>query len=156
MGPQPAAPAGRGLSGSTKITAVPGVSHTEPVGAPADVVWRLVGDFADDSWTGVAITCEGTGAGAIRTVAMPTGDVVERCDDHDDDARSLTYTVVAGNPFPVTSCSGRVQVVDVHHGRSEVRWTITYETDGDPDAVARDLRGLLQASAGALRAAAER
>lgn len=135
---------------------MPSVSHTEPVDAPADTVWRLVGDFADDSWTGVAITCEGTGTGAVRTVAMPTGDVVERCDDRDDDARALAYTVVAGNPFPVTSCSGRVQVVDVDEGRSEVRWTVTYETDADPAAVARDLVGLLQASAGALRAAAER
>lgn len=105
---------------------MPGVSHTEPVDAPADAVWRLVGDFA------------------------------ERCDDHDDAARSLAYTVVAGNPLPVTSCSGRVQVVDADDGRSEVHWTITYETDADPDAVARDLGGLLQASAGALRAAAER
>lgn len=134
---------------------MPEVSHTEPVDAPPEAVWGLVGDFADDSWTGVAITCEGTGTGAVRTVAMPTGDVVERCDDHDDAGRSLAYTVVAGNPFPVTSCSGRVQVVDTD-GRSEVRWTITYETHDDPAAVARDLSGLLQASAGALREAVER
>jgi hypothetical protein len=37
-----------------------------------------------------------------------------------------------------------------------VHWTITYETDADRAAVAEDLGGLLRASAGALRAAAER
>lgn len=135
---------------------MPEVSHVEPVDAPASAVWALVGDFADDSWTGVAISCDGTGAGATRTVAMPSGDVVERCDHHDDDARSLGYTVVAGNPFPVTSCSGEVRIVESDERRSEIRWTITYETDRDPEVVGRDLAGLLQASAGALRAAAER
>ena len=135
---------------------MPSVSHTEPVDASAAAVWRLVGDFADDSWTGVAIRCDGVGAGALRTVAMPSGDVVERCDHHDDADRSLAYTVLEGNPFPVTSCSGRVQVVDAGDGRSEVHWTISYETDADPAAVERDLTGLLQASAGALRAAAQR
>ncbi len=132
------------------------VSHDEPVAAAASAVWALVGDFADDSWTGVAIRCEGTGAGAIRTVAMPSGDVVERCDRHDEGARTLRYTVLAGNPFPVTACAGEVRIVETGEGRSEIRWTITYETDGDPDAVGRDLRGLLRASAVALRAAAER
>lgn len=135
---------------------MPSVSRSEPVDAPADAVWALVGDFADDSWTGVAITCDGAGAGAVRTVAMPTGDVVERCDRHDDDARSLAYTVLAGNPFPVASCSGVIEVVDRGSARSEVRWQIAYETDVDPDVVGRDLAGLLEASAGALRVAAER
>lgn len=135
---------------------VPHVSHTEPVDASAAAVWALVGDFADDSWTGVAISCDGTGAGAIRTVAMPSGDVVERCDNHDDDARSLRYTVLDGNPFPVTNCAGEIGVVEAGPDRSEIRWTITYETEVDPAVVDRDLRGLLHASAAALRAAAER
>ena len=135
---------------------MPEVSHTEPVDAPPEAVWGLVGDFADDSWTGIAITCEGTGAGAVRTVDMPSGPVVERCDHRDDGTRTLGYTVVDGNPFPCTSCSGEIRILAGEPGRSEVHWTITYETDADPDAVARDLRGLLGASAGALRAAAER
>jgi hypothetical protein len=135
---------------------VPSVSHTEPIDAPADAVWRLVGDFAEDSWTGVAITCEGAGTGAVRTVAMPSGDVVERCDHHDDGDRRLAYTVLEGNPFPVSSCSGEVHVAEAGAARSEVRWTIAYETDADRPAVERDLSGLLRASAGALRAAAER
>ncbi len=135
---------------------MPEVSHVEPVAAPASAVWNLVGHFADDSWTGVSISCDGTGAGATRRVAMPSGDVVERCDHHDDATRSMGYTVLAGNPFPVTACAGEVRVVETGDGRSEIRWTISYETDVDPDAVGRDLSGLLQASAGALRAAAER
>lgn len=134
---------------------MPTVSHTEPIASPPDAVWRLVGDFADDSWTGVPIRCEGSGAGAVRTVAMPGGDVVERCDERDEEARRLAYTVVDGNPFPVTSCSGEVRVVEAGSA-SEVHWTISYETDRDPVAVGRDLTGLLQASVGALRTAAER
>lgn len=135
---------------------MPTVSHTEPVDAPADTVWRLVGDFADDSWTGVPITSEGTGAGAMRTVAMPSGDVIERCDHHDDAARRLTYTVVEGNPFPASSCGGEIHVAEAGPSASQVHWTITYETDADADTVARDLSGLLQASTAALRTAAER
>lgn len=135
---------------------MPDVSHTEPVDAPAHAVWRLVGDFADDSWTGVAITSDGSGAGAVRTVAMPSGGVVERCDRHDPLERRLAYTVVEGNPFPVNSCSGEVHVAETGPDRSEIRWRIAFETDADPAAVSRDLTGLLQASAGALRAAAER
>lgn len=133
------------------------VSRTEPVAAPADAVWRLVGDFADDSWTGVAITCEGSGAGAVRSVAMPGGPVVERCDRHDPHDRRFAYTVVEGNPFPVTQCSGEVHVVEAGPDRSEVHWTITYEPEpaADAAAVERDLTGLLQASIGALREAAE-
>lgn len=134
---------------------MPEVNHVEPVDAPAPAVWTLVGDFADDSWTGIAIACEGEGAGAVRTVAMPSGPVVERCDHHDDASRTMGYTVLDGNPFPCTSCSGEIRILDVGDDRSEVHWTITYETDDDPTGVARDLAGLLAASGAALRAAAE-
>ena len=63
-------------------------------------MWALLRDFGDDSWTGVPIDVEGQGVGAVRTVAMPFGPVVERCDAIDDDARALTYAVIGGDPGP--------------------------------------------------------
>lgn len=131
------------------------VSHIEVIDASADEVWALVGDFGNDSWTGVDITCDGAGVGAVRTVAMPGGDVVERCDHHDPGQRVLGYTVLTGNPFPVTDCHGTIVVASLAGDRSEVSWTIGYTTVEDPTEVEQSLGRFVRASARALKDFAE-
>ena len=130
---------------------MPAVSHREPIEAPADAVWSVVREFGDDSWTGVTITCEGEGVGAVRTVGMPTGDVVERCDLLEPERCVIGYEILSGNPFPVTDYHGRIAVEPTGAATSDLVWSATYETVDDPDGVAEGLRRFRRASARALK-----
>ncbi|MGI8757278.1 MAG: hypothetical protein ACR2MB_15765 [Acidimicrobiales bacterium] len=75
---------------------MPALEVVLAVEAPAEWVWATVRDFGDDSWTGVRIQCEGDGVGALRRVAMPAGEVVERCEQRDDRNMVLGWEVLTG------------------------------------------------------------
>ncbi len=130
---------------------MPTVEHTMVLDVPAARVWATVRDFGDDSWTGVAITVEGDGVGAVRTVAMPTGPIVERCERLDDDAMVLGYEVLSGNFFPVTEQQGTVAVQAMDDRRCELTWTSIYEPEPDAPDLTEDLTRFLRIAAGALR-----
>ncbi len=128
------------------------------VDSSADDVWDVLRDFGDGSWTGVPVSADGQGVGAVRTVQMPFGSVVERCTRLDDDERVLGYALIDGGPgSPFASCGGEVRVIDRADGASELVWTVTYEpADPDGSAATGFLDGLLPAAAEALARYAER
>lgn len=129
------------------------VSWTEPIARPVDEVWTAVRDFSCSSWSSVEITVDGEGEGAIRTVHMPKGAVSERCERLDDDARVLSYSIVAGNPFPISDYLATMTVRPVDADSSELLWSATWETDEDPAPLEADLTRFIRGTARVLRRA---
>ena len=58
------------------------------------------------------VEVRGEGVGQVRIIDLPYGTVHEQLTSLDDDARSLTYIVPAGNPVPVTGYEARMTVSD--------------------------------------------
>ena len=97
---------------------------------PADQAWLLVGDPARiGEWFSPVVACEMKGD--ERRATMGSGAVlVERIVDHDDAARSYSYTVVSGIPG-LTSHRATVRVDDAPGGcRVLWRQTATSEIEG--------------------------
>lgn len=126
-------------------------SWTEPIARPAADVWALVRDFGNDSWTSVAITIEGEGQGAVRTVHMPDGLVRERCERLDDIEQVLSYSILEGNPFPTSDYLGTMTVRSVDDASCELIWSSTWQTAEDPAPIAEGLQRFLRGSSRALR-----
>lgn len=133
------------------VTVVTIVEHVAVIEAPAERVWAKVRDFGDDSWTGVAITIDGTGVGAVRRVAMPTGPVHERCTRLDDGAMVLGYEIVSGNPFPATDQRGTVTVRAIDDRRCQLTWRSTYAPAPGAGDLTAEVSRFLAAATDALR-----
>ena len=107
-----------------------------------DALWQCVRAFGEVPWARGALKIEvrGEGVGQVRIVDLPSGTIHERLTSLDDDARSLTYDVPAGNPLAVTDYEARMAVTD-DEGRGRLTWSCTFEPNGaGEDEVARDIQ----------------
>jgi len=79
-----------------------------------DALWRCARAFGDLSWApgDLKVEVRGEGVGQVRIIDRPHGKICEQLTSLDDDARSLTYIVPAGNPVPVTDYEARMTVSD--------------------------------------------
>jgi hypothetical protein len=127
------------------------VSWTEPIARSADEVWAVVRDFSCQSWASISVTMDGEGQGSVRTVHTPDGAVVERCERLDDDARVLSYSIVSGNPYPISDYLATMTVMSVDADNSELVWSATWQTDEDPEPIEANLTRFIRGTARALR-----
>ncbi len=103
------------------------------VNAPADDLWKQLGDFAGIKVGGPieAVSFEGEGAGMVRTMTLANGDIVERLEHHDPAARTFTYAIInEDGPLPFSNYSATVNIADNGDGTSTVDWTGTFEPRG--------------------------
>jgi hypothetical protein len=131
-------------------------SITEPLAAPADRVWEAIADFGSWSWSGIEFESDGEGVGATRRVPLPGADVVERCEALDPATRTVGYTILEGNPFPVVDYHATMQIEPVTDDRCELRWSSTWDTDADPDATRTGIEDFYRGAAAVLKAHVER
>lgn len=106
--------------------------------AAASAVWEKVSDFngLGAFVQGVESSMEGEGVGAVRTLKLPDGAVVkERLEAHDEDAMSLTYTILEG-PLPVANYHSTMKVTAQGENSSKVDWTSEFDAVGAPEAAA--------------------
>jgi hypothetical protein len=62
---------------------------------------------------------------------MPNGNVVERLEVHDADARTFTYAIINDDgPLPFADYSATVNMTDNGDGTTTVDWTGTFEPRG--------------------------
>jgi carbon monoxide dehydrogenase subunit G len=114
------------------------VSKSTKVPASAEEVWGFVSDFGDyASWQphieSVELRPDGT-----RKVNFTRGDsVFDRIVRQDDEARTLTYDLVPGQPTPMKSLAATF-VVRGDGAGSEVEYTIEVDV---PDEMAEMARG---------------
>lgn len=115
------------------------ISMSVEVGAPADKVWPVVGDFAAlDRWHPAVERCDADGAkaGSVRDLHLAGGGLIrERLENVDDKGQSLTYSILEG-PLPVQDYVSTLRV-DGSGGRCTVRWSSEFKPAGmsEPEAV---------------------
>ncbi len=116
------------------------VSMQTTLNASAEEVWKTVGDFNGLPRFVAAATksrMEGEGVGALRTLTLPDGaEIVERQESRDDDAMTLSYSIVSG-PLPVQNYRSTVKVTPLSPTRCEVSWSSTFEAAGASEEEAR-------------------
>lgn len=108
------------------------ISVTRTVDATPETLWDVVRAFDDVRWMpGGGAGCEirGEGIGQVRIFDGPNGKIHEHLQARDDAARSLTYTIPEGIPFPVTGYRSTMVVTD-DAGRGSLSWTCQFEPDG--------------------------
>ena len=108
------------------------VKVEESVEAPASAVWELASDFGGvDKWAGPAIlgcSVEGEGVGAVRTLSLP-GDAnfQEKLESFDEQARTLSYSIVDPSPLPLCGYLSTLRVVEDGPKRCRV-WRAGFPT----------------------------
>jgi hypothetical protein len=108
---------------------MPTVSMTTDLGAPADLIWDLVGRFnALGEWHPLVqkSTTTGKAEGATRALKLATGGtLVERLEHVSDAERVYRYSIVDG-PLPVTDCAAEIRVRDRGDGTASVEWSCSF------------------------------
>ena len=109
------------------------VSMKTTVNAPADQVWKVVGDFNGLGKFVAAVadsTVDGTGVGAKRTLTLQDGaQLVEQLESLDDAGMTLEYSIVSG-PLPVENYLSRVEIKELALRECEIRWSSTFDPKG--------------------------
>lgn len=136
---------------------MPTLTVSRTIGAPADVVWGILSDFADVSWIPVAtdVQVAGEGPGMTRTIqgSAPTP-VVERLDRIEPDRKTLAYEI-ENNPLPVSKFRAVATVsADTQAPCATVTWEVDYEPDGEDAAARGGIESIYGAMAGWLEEAA--
>jgi hypothetical protein len=112
------------------------------LGASADEVWKVVGDFVGLlEGFGVPVESEGEGIGMTRKVSMGAAPIIERLEARDEAAKKIVYSIVEG-PLPVASYVSTMQLSDAGDGRSTLVWSSTFEPVGDEDAAKQLVSGI--------------
>lgn len=115
---------------------------TRTLDTTPEALWSCIRDFGDLRWIPgrTKVEVRGEGVGQLRIVERPYGKVHEQLTSLDDDARTLTYTVPEGMPFPVTDYEATMAVGE-DGGRGRLTWSCRFEPAGGASAeeVARDL-----------------
>ena len=103
--------------------------------ASAEAVWGLVGDFANLSWipgiADVAMTVEGSGVGALRSLELEGDLVVERLEAYEE-GKSHSYSI-SGGPLPITNYLAVIQVEATSAG-SVMSWVSDFDVKHGPVA----------------------
>jgi len=104
----------------------------------AAALWQVVRNFGDVSWLDDDASCEleGEGVGMLRKISMRGGEpACERLEEVDDAAQSIRYSIVAGNPMPITEYVATMKVVELTGDRARLDWSSTF---GPAEGVADD------------------
>ncbi len=120
------------------------VQVVEQVAASADDVWNILSDFGGIKVGGPieSFEIEGEGVGAVRTIGMGGGQVIERLDIFDPDTRTFAYCILNEDcPLPVSGYSAKVVISEDEQGCT-VDWTGEFEAKGDEEAASKIVRGI--------------
>tara|TARA_B110001454_G_scaffold163456_1_gene153006 strand:- start:127 stop:546 length:420 start_codon:yes stop_codon:yes gene_type:complete len=115
------------------------VTVEETIAANANDVFKTLGDFGRIKVAGAitAFELEGEGVGAVRTITMGGGQVIERLDEHDSEKLVFGYSILnEDNPLPVSNYSSRVEITANGEDACTVNWSGTFEPKGADEAVA--------------------
>ena len=118
------------------------VSMKTTLNASADEAWQAIRDFGGiDQLVEGIVECsvEGSGVGAVRTLAFADGgEIQERLESLDDAARTLSYSIIASE-LPMEGYLSTMAVRALGEGTCELSWSSTFEPKGASEAEARAL-----------------
>jgi mxaD protein len=126
------------------------------ISAPADEVWKLVGDVGDTSLAAAFIDRAeliGTGVGAVRHLHVKGGFIVsERVEEYNDADRYYVYRVIDHGPLPFVNHLGAAKVTPAGPGESILHWiTTAMAVDGHDADVKQMLQSNIDLSLAAVR-----
>lgn len=110
---------------------------TETIEADAADVWRVISNFAGIEPNEMIASCtvSGEGVGATRTIVLNGGgEIVERLERCDDEARTFSYAIINECPLPVKDYLATVKVTEAGANRATVDWSSTFVAAGAPEA----------------------
>ena len=100
---------------------------------PVDVLWGVVGEFGNMSkWTGLPPeTCisDGEDIGAIRTLSLPNGTIIDRLDAKSEHSYSYSIINMEEAPLPFSSYKARLAVRPISESRSRLDWAGDFTPD---------------------------
>ena len=114
----------------------------ESIAASAEAVWEILGNFGGIKVGGpiTAFHMEGEGVGAVRTITMGGGQVIERLETFDPEQLTFSYVITNQDcPLPVANYSSVVQITRDGANGCTVEWTGTFEPRGVPEAQAIEI-----------------
>jgi hypothetical protein len=114
------------------------------VGATADAVWAVVGDFGGlVEALGGAVDLDGDGIGQLRTIKFGSTAVVERLEELDHDAKRITYVILQPGPLPVRDYRATMQLAPAGDSACTLTWFSDFEPEGasEDDAI-KAVRGV--------------
>lgn len=126
------------------------------VAAPADEVWKLVGDVGDISLASDFIEKSelvGTGVGAVRHLHVKGGFIVsERVEEYSDVDRYYVYRVIDHGPLPFTHHLGTAKVTVAGPKECILSWiTTAIAVDGQDAQMKQMLQRNIDVSLAAVR-----
>lgn len=145
------------------------VNKSIEINAPADAVWKVIGNFQDMSWHPAIEKTEGSGgndAGAKRTLTLKGGAKIEEAlTRYDAASKSLGYEItnVDVKVLPVANYSSTLSVAG-EGGKSTVTWKGAFYRgymNNDPppelsdEAAVKAVTGIYDAGLAAIKAKAE-
>lgn len=118
------------------------VTVTTRLAVPAEDVWRLVGGWnALPQWHPAVQTSVLEAGGEQRRLHLADGsEFVERLEQHDDENRRYTYSIVT-SPLPLTDYRATLQVLR-EGTQSTLEWTSTFSP---ANATAAELTKVIEA-----------
>lgn len=122
----------------------------------ADAVFKELADFGGiAAWNPGIVSCklDGNGIGAVRSIEMPGGVVMEeRLEALDDSERSLSYSIIGG-PLPVNNYLATIKV-SATDGGCRVDWEANFDApEGVPaEGIAGGISGAYSGMLDALKA----
>ncbi len=131
------------------------VAVTLEFNSSADAVFKELADFGGlGAWAPGVVSCklEGSGIGAVRSVEMPGGAVMEeRLEALDDSLRTLSYSIIGG-PLPVDNYLATIKVSEAGEG-CRVDWSASFDApEGVPaEGVASGVSGAYSGMLAALK-----
>lgn len=131
------------------------VAVKQEFSSSADAVFKELADFGGiGAWAPGVVSCklEGSGIGAVRSVEMPGGVVMEeRLEALDDSQRTLSYSIIGG-PLPVDNYLATIKVSEVGDG-CRVDWSASFDApEGVPaEGVAGGVSGAYSGMLAALK-----
>jgi hypothetical protein len=111
------------------------VSVSTELEAPVDTVWETIRDFKAINRYATGITqckMEGDGIGSIRKLTVASGEILERLESLDDQAKEITYSLIK-SPLPIESCQSTMSLSYVDEGKCSIKWSSSFEPDGVPE-----------------------
>ncbi len=128
----------------------------EPIGASADAVWALVGDFGGlERWAQGIQRCEveGEGVGAVRRLSIAGGlALVERLESYDGDARTFSYSIVGDTPLPFRDYLSTVRISESGDDACTLEWRGRFQpSEGAEDQARSIVQSIYTGSVAALK-----
>jgi Polyketide cyclase / dehydrase and lipid transport len=109
------------------------VSVLEEIGASVNTVWLQIRDFGNiGAWAygATLVRVEGSGVGAERIVKSPAGLFIERCEAHDEDGHSFSYSIV-DSPWRLDCYVACVRLSPLPSGCCAIEWSCRFGTSSN-------------------------